>query len=258
MPRCVHVLLAICLVQFGCASTSVYLGADPGVHVSPHATGGEMPIDAELAGLLCVETIDMHGRVRDASFHGEPSGRALYLSVDVSGLIAQPHLGVPAEPAATFDARLAERRNKIIDVLLIVSDHNAETYLSRAFANRAALTTSRNVLRDLSLGATSGLAGAGSPLSSVIGLGGLALGSAVDEMNDSLYMGETFHAMEVLIRGARADLRRRIRERSRLPYAEYDIADVLADMRRYSEMCSVRFGLAKLREAAQAAATSGL
>jgi hypothetical protein len=249
-------LLIIAALVTGCASTSVYLGADPGVHVSPSGVNGSIPVDPELEGLVRIVPIDMHGRVRGSNFRGEPAGRSLYLSVDISGLIAQPGLGVAR--GSDFDERLATRRNQIVDVLLIVSDHNAETYLARAFANRAALTTSRNVARDVSLGVTSGLAAVGSPAASALGLAGLVLGAGVDEMNQALYLGETFHAMELVIRAERSAMRRRIRERMGLPYAEYSMADVLADVRRYSEACSVRFGLARLREAAQAAARDGL
>jgi len=237
------------LSAHGCASTSVYLGADPGMHVAPRDV---IPIDPDLNGLVRVVPIDMHGRVRTDQFRGEPSGRSLYLSVDIGGLVAQPALGVT--PGPDFNERLRERRNKIIDVLLIVADHNAETYLSRAFANRAALNSGRNVLRDVSLGATSGLAAVGSPAASAIGLAGLVLGAGVDEMNNSLYLGETFQAMELVIRSERQAMRKRIRERALLTYHEYPMADVLADVRRYSEACSVRFGLARLREAAESAA----
>lgn len=258
IPRCcvISLLWASLVSVFGCASTSVYLGADPGMHVAPGGVNGTIPVDPELAGLVRVVAVDMHGRVRDANFRGEPAGRALYLSVDVSGVIAQPTMGVT--PGIDFDERLAARRNKIIDVLLMTADFNAETYLARAFANRAMLNVTRNVVSDLSLGASSGLAAISPPAASALGLTGLVLGAGTDQFNNSLYFGETFSAMELVIRAERQHLRGLIRERSQRPYAEYSIADVLADVRRYSETCSVRFGLARLREAAESLARSGL
>ena len=130
------------LTLSGCASTGVYLGADPGMHVPPIERELQIPIDPELQGLIDIRSIDMHGGVTtDAR-----SGRSLYLSVDITGVLARPNLGLGS--GDDLQTRLRQRRDKIIDVLLFVSDFNAETYLARAFANRTFIQASDSILQD--------------------------------------------------------------------------------------------------------------
>jgi hypothetical protein len=119
------------------------------------------------------------------------------------------------------------------------------------------MNAGRDVFSDIAMGATSGLAVISSPAAPAIGLAGLVVGAGADQMNEALYFGETSHAMEIVIRAGRQALREQIRERAQLGADAYPVVDVLRDVRRYSEMCSVRFGLARLREAAQASARLG-
>lgn len=230
----------------GCASTSVYLGSDPGMHVPPIAGELEIPIDPELAGLIDIRSIDMHGNVTT----DHSSGRSLYLSVDLTGVLARPNLGL--EDGDALDLRLRDRRNDIMSVLLFVSDFNAETYLSRAFANRAFIETGNSVLQDVLAGISTGAATVSPPAAGAVSLSALVIGSAAEQVNASFYLNQTFQAMETVIRTERALLRREIRRRMNvLPYDQYALHDGLTDIRRYSELCSVRAGLQGLARVAE-------
>lgn len=237
---------ALACTMCGCASTGVYLGSDPGMHVPPINRQVDVPIDPELEGLIDVRSVDMHGALAGDS----STGRSLYLSVDITGVLARPNLGL--EVGDDIDKRLRERRNDVIDVLLFVSDFNAETYLSRAFANRAFIDASNNVLQNVASGLSSGAAMVSPQASAAIGLSALVIGSAADEISSAFYLNQTFQAMETVIRTERALQRRAIKRRMQtLSYAEYTLHDALSDIRVYSETCSIRAGLQGLSKVAE-------
>jgi len=241
----VSVLAAACSVS-GCASTGVYLGSDPGMHVPPISATVDVPIDPKLEGLIEVRSVDMHGALT-----GEAStGRSLYLSVDITGVLARPNLGLA--DGDNLDQRLRRRRNNVVDVLLFISDFNCETYLSRAFANRTFIDASNNVLQDVASGVSSGTAAISPQASAAIGLSALVIGSASDEISSSFYLNQTFQAMETVIRTERSLQRRRIeRKLAAQSYEQYSLHDALSDVRVYSETCSIRAGLQLLAKAAE-------
>ena len=230
----------------GCASTSTYLGSDPGMHVPPIESELHIPIDPELVGLIDIRSIDMHGGITTEAH----TGRSLYLSVDITGVLAQPNHGLPS--GDELDLRLRQRRNKIINVLLFVSDFNAETYLSRAFANRLFIDTGNTILQESMMGVASGAAAARPELASALGISALVVGTAADQVNTSFYLNQTFQAVETVIRTERELLRRGIRNKMRrLSYDEYSLHDALSDVRQYSEHCSIRAGLQGLSRIAE-------
>jgi len=156
------------------------------------------------------------------------------------------------EPGDNLDVRLRERRNNVVDVLLFISDFNCETYLSRAFANRAFINVSNNVLQDVASGVTSGAATVSPQASAAIGLSALVIGSATDEISSAFYLNQTFQAMETVIRTERKLQRQDIESKlETLPYEQYSLHDALSDVRLYSETCSIRAGLQLLAKAAE-------
>jgi hypothetical protein len=174
----------------------------------------------------------------------------LYLSVDIAGVLARPNLAL--ENSDNLQQRLRDRRNDVMDVLLFVSDFNAETYLSRAFANRAFIDAGNNVLQDVLSGLSAGSAALSPSTSAAMGLSALVIGSAADQVNAAFYLNQTFQAMETVIRTERALIRLDIRHKMRLhPYDEYSLHDGLTDIRRYSEQCSIRAGLQGLARVAE-------
>ncbi len=243
---CVAMCALLSSALTGCASTSVYLGSDPGMHVPPIAGELVIPLDPELAGLIDIRSIDMHGGIATEA----RSGRSLYLSVDITGVLAQPNLGLP--PGDNLEQRLRQRRNKIINVLLFVSDFNAETYLSRAFANRVFIDAGNTILQDTLMGLSSGAAAAQPQVASALGLSALVIGTAAEQVNTSFYLNQTFQAMETIIRTERELLRQEIRRKMQQhSYDAYSLHDGLSDVRQYSEQCSIRAGLQGLSRIAE-------
>ncbi len=236
---------AICLwaIVCGCASKDKYLKAEGAVHV-PQSVPQITPEDPAIAELLTIRLIQPNGKILNG---GAPDKQALYYSVDMTKLMAATKLYF----ASGTDQELAKRRNDILEVLVLVSDLNSETYLSRAFAVDLTVRGIRGVINRTFTAAQTATSLISPETTAVLGLSNLLIGGIGDEYNSLAYANKTYDALRAAIEAERVRIKSDIKKSTVESYAEYSIQDALADIVRLSEASSIRMGVARLLEIAE-------
>jgi hypothetical protein len=141
-----------------------------------------------------------------------------------------------------------DERDDVTGILAAVSDMNCGNYLFRVFASKSGLDTARNIFKDLSTGVAAGSAPFAPAIASGLSVSSLLLGTTVDNINSTYYFEKTFQAMESAISEQRLKLRKELFDKRGKSIKEYPFMDALADVRGYSDACSIQQGLARLVE----------
>lgn len=146
--------------------------------------------------------------------------------------------------------RSKAERNRMVYLLMNVSNTNCSTFLMRAFASKAGADATRNTGKDIATAIAAGTAKVASGLSSGVGLFNLVGGSAIDNFNTSYYAEKAFHVMAAAIDAERDKARTRIVKNSSADLADYSYYEALLDLHTYDDACSLRRGLESLAKAA--------
>jgi len=200
----------------------------------PTSSEQALTIDPDVQPLIDIYLVKSDGSLYKQST-GKPSEQSLYRIVDVSRVIANPALG------ASTPAIAQDRRDKIVRIALGVADHNHEIYFNRVFRTYLLAHATRNILHTVFTGSTavtalfSGTAAAG------VAAGNLVVDSAVSEMDATLFVNQTFNAIDKAVTSerarVRADIEAKLAQRSN---AQYDITQAIPDVQRYSNISSFR------------------
>ncbi len=236
IPVCgVYILIAL---SCGCASQDKYLKAEGATHV-PQSVSKIIPDDADIAALMTIRLVQPNGKITNG---GSPDKQALYYSIDMANLMAATKLYF----ISGTDQELARRRNDILEVLVLVSDLNSETYLSRAFAVDLSLRGIRGGLNRIFTAAQTATSLISAETTAVLGLSNLLIGGLGDEYNSLVYANKTYDALRSAIDAERVRIKSDIKKSTKQPYVQYTIQDALSDIRRLSEASSIRIGVALL------------
>ena len=185
--------------------------------------------------LKCVRT-PRESENRSAS-EMNPIPQCLYMSIDMRDVLKVP-------------IRNRAERNRLVHLLVNVSDYNCSTFLMRAFANKAGADATRNTAKDIATAIAAGTAKVAGGFSLGIGLFNLVGGAAIDNFNQSYYSDKTFQVMAAAIGAERDRARETIISRSRNDLADYSYLEALEDVHVYDDSCSLRRGLESLAELA--------
>jgi hypothetical protein len=201
------------------------------------------PLSSGIHGITirCIST-------RERRYVGAPDlKQCMYVSADVTTLDLEAN---------------QTKRDEVLAYLLNLSDHNCATFMSRAFASKAGIETTRGTLKDIMTGLSAALAAHAPGASSVLGLANLAFGSSVDNFDRNYYVDKAFSAMENAIGAERARIRADISQNrthnvvsavnptSKKTIPGYTMADALSDLVEYDQACSIQRGVRKLSEIA--------
>ena len=250
-PVVFHSLIpALAFIAVGCATDS-HLKTESTFHVPRSVT--TIPVDDDLSNLIKIVPVDqsenlLNGTDDDSSSSKrDPTKQVLYFSVDVTELMGRYNLGM-TNPT---NAQLEEKRNRIIDVLLNVSDQNHQTYMSRFFAAQLNVSAARGVVQKVLDAAGASTALVSGEVTAGLNLSNLLIGGLYDEFESIVFVNKTFQAMEKAIEAKRLQLRGDIEKKKTTPYPEYSIQQVLSDIRQYGETSSLRAGIEQLLSLAE-------
>jgi hypothetical protein len=186
--------------------------------------------------IRCVRTPDLLNS--DTAGNGKVKRpQCLYLAIDWQDVLRQP-------------IRNDLERNRIVDLLMNISDSNCTTFMSRVFANKAGLDATRNTGKDIATALAAGTATVASGFSSGIGLFNLVGGTAIDNLNAVLFSEKTFQVISSAIKTERLTTRRSLMEGRSRDLARYSYLEALGDVQAYDQACSLQRGLERLAELA--------
>jgi len=226
--RCLQIVfwfLFMMVFLSGCGSSSKYMRSEPSTHFPTKQTM-KLPDDIkEYLNLHCTKSEEIKYEDSDSS-----NSECMYISVDAS--------------AATGASLDNQKVVKIVNYLTSVSDLNCSTFLHRAFANKAGMDYTKNLLQDLATGVSAGLVTVSAPASAALDGVNLIVGKSIDNFNTTFYFDKTFQAMEAAIESERAQKRAYIFARK--SDTTYTFVEALADIRAYDDACSIKKGLSHL------------
>jgi len=142
-------------------------------------------------------------------------------------------------------------RNQLGDFLIEIANRNCKNFIARAFAHRAGLDTSRNILKDVATGLAAGTAKTNPAISVGLGVANLFTGSVVDNINATYYLRESFPGMKAAIEASRTRQLTMIYERRSAP-VDYPLWASLTDIGRYADLCSVDAAISEITESLNA------
>lgn len=261
-----------------CAMAAVSLaGASCGFRAPPAMVlplTAEVRVERDLEGLIEIRVLDARGVIRSPRKPGEPgrssggmgegvpahapSGyapqadkdRGRYLAADISGILGNPSLKANHECHPPDSEAQQGRRNKIVSLLLLLSDINADAYFSLVFGIDAVAEGGRNVLGNLLGGGGAATIPFSAPVALGLSVGGLFVSNTVEQAQSQLFQQKTFEALDAVIRTERARVRRAINAKFAIKYQDYNIYSALADVQYYHDIASLRKGASLLSEAA--------
>ncbi|MDO8040312.1 hypothetical protein [Janthinobacterium sp. SUN137] len=220
----------------GCAGTAEYLRSQPVTHF-PSAASIAVPENLDrLIKLHCMR--DQTADYVDSG--GGPTKECLYVSADASQLTKTL---LPDAATST--------RNSAISFLISLSDLNCSNYLQRAFANKAGLDFTKNLIGDVTTAVSAGTVFVSPQLSSALSVTNLVVGKGVETFNSSYYFDKTFQALESAIMAQRIRVKtyimaKQLRVNSPGSVDNYDMSQALSDIRLYDDSCSIKAGLSQL------------
>ena len=240
-------LLFLSLFVFSCANAAKHLRAQPAWFMEPKSSEPLLvtlpPLDkdgvptdapADKIELKCVRTPRSEGV---GTSEAEAVPQCLYMSIDVREILKTA-------------VRNRAERNRLVHLLMNVSDYNCSTFLMRAFAQKAGTETARNSIKDIATGIAAGTARVAGAFSSGIGLANLVGGSVIDNVNATYYADKTFQVMAASIGAERDKARTVILKRSSSDLGDYSFFEALEDAHVFDDSCSLRRGLESLAAAA--------
>lgn len=162
-------------------------------------------------------------------------GEAVYGSVAVNNLVRYP-------------AYSRNQRNSLAEIILLVSNYNANVWLSRTFSNKAAAETAKGFLHDILVGAGATTAGSHTGLSQILSVLSFLVDKTVDNIDKNYFASLSYEAMETAIQAKRKELGDGINQRLKTKTAdEYTMTEVLNDILILDEICSMKGGLRELQ-----------
>lgn len=246
LRRCLAVSLV--LLSAGCAIVDTVQKIEPTLRTEPSYSVSLVelctpaptdrlcvPIGEAGSPIASIEFINDRREVITTANLSEQSGKAIYATVVLNQLIKQPNLAKP-------------HRDDLARIVLLVSDYNANVWLSRVFSNKAAAETAKGLLHDLTVGAGAATAGTDHVLSAILSTSSFFWDKTIDNLDKTYFASASFQTMESAIQSKRKELSDAIREKLRAKSAdEYPIYDVLNDVQALDEVCSIKGGLRELQ-----------
>lgn len=215
MKRFASAALVSC-VMFGCA------GARDGSRVESLLF---LPHQREIA-------LPIRSNEQPAAFIGATCDRG------TRGATRCSHVSVRLDTVLTASTATPSERNRIIALLLGMSDYNCSAFTAQAFGRKAQLQTANTILN----GVSSALAAKSQKNSSLVELLGLAGKTADGVLAHPSQLGSAETTVEIAIGDARKELRERIAKRALGQQEAYSLFDALADLTAYDETCSLQRG----------------
>lgn len=160
------------------------------------------------------------------------------------------HVSVRLDAVLAVSTSTLHERNRILDLLLGVSDYNCSAFMAQAFGRKAQLQTANTILDSV----TNTLAAKSEKSSSLADMLRLAGKTADGVFGGPLQAGSAETVVEIAIGDARKALRKQITQRAGEQAETYALVDLLGDLTSYDETCSLQRGKElALQAAAQAA-----
>ena len=166
------------------------------------------------------------------------------------GAVRCSHVSVRLDALLAASTSTLHERNRIIALLLGVSDYNCSAFTAQAFGRKAQLQTANTVLNSVS----SALAAKSERTSSLVDMLNLAGKTANDVLGQPSQLGTAETAVENAISDTRRKLRERIARRAVEQVETYALVDVLGDLTEYDDTCSLQRGKELAMQAAALAA----
>ena len=166
------------------------------------------------------------------------------------GAVRCSHVSVRLDAVLAASTSTLHERNRLIALLLGVSDYNCSAFTAQAFGRKAQLQTANTILNSVS----SALAAKSDRNSSLVEMVGLARQTADSVLGHPSQLGSAETAVEIAIGDARRKLRERIANRAVEPVETYALLDALGDLTAYDETCSLQRGKELALQAAALAA----
>jgi hypothetical protein len=148
------------------------------------------------------------------------------------------HVSVRLDTVLTASTATLSERNRIIALLLGVSDYNCSAFTAQAFGRKAQLQSANTILN----GVSNALAAKSERNSSLANLLTLAGKTTDGVLGHPSQLGSAETTVEIAISDARREMRERIAKRTRGQEDSYPLLDALADLTAYDETCSLQRG----------------
>ena len=235
-------LLPILTIIFltGCAQYDKVLKTETGIHV-PKINYDKIHVDPDIKEYISINIIEPDGNIigaDDVKDKNDQKRQAVYFSVDTTKLMGETSLD-------------KIKRDKIIEVLVMISDLNSEAYLSRSFAAQLYIDGTIGLTQRTATALQTGITTASPETSAALGLTNLLVGGIGEELNSAVYAENTFEAIQESIRAERAKQKLIIQNKMAKSYNDYTIQDALSDIRYLAEVSSIRIGVGKLLQDAK-------
>jgi hypothetical protein len=196
------------------------------------------PVPGQLE-VKCVRLSNLLNREESAADQRqrqEPA-QCIYMSADMQKVFEQP-------------IRNKQERNRVVFLLMNISDANCTTYLHRFYATRAGWDAAHGTGKDVATAIASGTAKVAGGLSSVVGLVNLAGGTAIDNIDKSYYSEKTIQAITAAIKSLRASSKKLLLDSSGKELSEYSYFQAINDLEDFDHSCSLQRGIEQIAELA--------
>lgn len=160
------------------------------------------------------------------------------------------HVSVRLDAMLGVSTSTLHERNRIIALLLGVSDYNCSAFTAHAFGRKAQLQTANTILNSVS----SAFAAKSEKNASLVDMLNLAGRTGNDVLRHSSHLESAETAVEIAIHDSRRKLRERIAKRAVEQIETYALLDALGDLTAYDETCSLQRGKELALQAAALAA----
>lgn len=148
------------------------------------------------------------------------------------------HVSVRLDTVLAVSTSTPHERNRIIALLLGVSDYNCSAFTAQAFGRKAQLQTANTVLNSVS----NALAARSEKKSSLVDMLHLAGKTADGVLGHPSQVGSAETVVEIAISDTRRKLREQIAKRAVEQVETYALLDALGDLTAYDETCSLQRG----------------
>ncbi len=248
------ILFLACISVAGCSSVDNYTRPENSFYIPKskleNSVNTSIEKEANKIKTDCAPNLGTLGWLNDDS---KDILGCRYYSVDLTNILEQftsekqKEIKAQQKKDNPSSNELADLRNHYISYLLNIADQNCETFLNRAFANKAGMDTTKNIFQDVLTGSSAGLANSLPSFSAALGFGNLLFGKTVDHINSTFFIQSAFQAIGSAIYLERSKIKEEILLKTLNTYQKYTIYDSLSDLRRYESACSIRIGVGKLQ-----------
>jgi hypothetical protein len=154
------------------------------------------------------------------------------------GAVRCSHVSVRLDAVLTASTSTASERNRIIALLLGVSDYNCSAFTAEAFGRKAQMQTANTLLNSVS----NALAANSQKNSSLVEMLNFAGKTTTGMLGQPSQLGSAETAVEIAIGDARKNLRSQIATHAAEDVEKYPFLEALADLTAYDETCSLQRG----------------